>query len=58
MKKLCPISMNQKADCIGPVCAWWCKYANDCAVPVIAGVLADSTICQNIWWTEPPKEET
>lgn len=46
--KYCPIMVaganTHVSECIGKDCAWWLPYANDCALPVIAGGLADSTI--------------
>lgn len=51
--KVCPImcaGANQSVCyCIGRDCAWWCEFAEDCSVPLIAGILADSSICQNGW---------
>ena len=59
--KICPICFAGANDsvcyCIHEECAWWAEFANECSVPLIAGILADSTICQNVF-TEPPKEET
>lgn len=54
-KKICPIRIAGQGfsyDCLGEDCAWWQDYANDCAVSVVAGILADSTICQNVWEEE------
>ena len=51
--KYCPIMVAGAnmyvSQCIGKDCTWWLPYANDCALPVIAGNLTD------IWaaW-EPP----
>ena len=46
--KYCPIMVagcnTHVSQCIGKDCAWWLPYANDCALPVVAGILADSTI--------------
>ena len=46
--KYCPIMVaganTHVSLCIGKDCAWWLPYANDCALPVVAGILADSTI--------------
>ena len=54
--KYCPIMVaganTLVSQCIGKDCAWWIPYANDCALPVVAGILADSTICQNVFETE------
>lgn len=51
--KYCPIMVaganTYVSQCIGKDCAWWLPYANDCALPVVAGILADSTICQNVF---------
>ena len=48
--KLCP--MKKDGYCTGEKCAWWLEFAKECAVPVAAGILADSTICQNVWEEE------
>ena len=50
-RKFCPIMTNggYMHDCIGKECAWWCEFARDCAVPLAAGILADSSVCQNTW---------
>lgn len=51
--KYCPIMVagcnTHVSQCIGKDCAWWIPYANDCALPVVAAILADSTICQNVF---------
>lgn len=51
--KYCPIMVaganTHVSECIGKDCAWWIPYANDCALPVVAAILADSTICQNVF---------
>ena len=60
--KICPICAAGANDfvsccyCIREDCAWWAEWANDCSVPVIAGILADSTICRNEF-SEPPEEK-
>lgn len=59
--KYCPIMVaggNTQISgvCIGKDCAWWLPFADDCAIPVIAGIMADSTICQNVF--ELRKERT
>lgn len=49
--KVCPImcaGANQAVCyCIGEDCAWWCNFATDCSVPLLAGMFADSEICRN-----------
>lgn len=54
--KVCPIllagSNRFDSHCIGKDCVWFLNFTNDCAVPVTAGILADSTICQNIFKVE------
>ena len=51
--KPCPIMVGaenmKSAYCIGKDCSWWCEFAQDCAVPLIAGILADSSICMTGW---------
>lgn len=51
--KYCPIMVaganEYVSECTGKDCVWWLPYANDCAMPVVAEILADSTICQNVF---------
>jgi hypothetical protein len=49
--KLCPLlsTSGRTYKCFGKECGWWCEFAEDCAVPLVAGILADSSICQNAW---------
>lgn len=51
--KVCPLRCADKtkpiAYCMGDACAWWCDWAKECAIPLTAGILADSSICQNTW---------
>lgn len=51
--KPCPIMVAsptmQGTLCIEQHCAWWCEFAQECSIPLIAGILADSSICQNVW---------
>lgn len=44
--KLCPI---MRTECKEYECAWWCEFAKDCSVPLIAGMFADSDICNNVF---------
>ena len=57
--KYCPIMVaggnTHVSQCIGKDCVWWLPYANDCALPVVAGILADSKICQNVFEMEGKK---
>ena len=51
-KKYCPIMISSHAtsgECIGSDCAWWANYANDCSIPLLAGMFADSEICRNVF---------
>lgn len=56
--KVCPMMIGKKANplCIGECCAWWCRFAEDCAVPLIAGILVDSSICNNVFDNTLPYE--
>lgn len=52
--KKCPFMMTVSSpfvsgECIEEQCAWWCGFAQDCAAPLIAGILADSSINQVDW---------
>lgn len=44
--KLCPIRCTV---CVQEKCGWWCGWAKDCAVPLLAGIMADSSVCQTKW---------
>lgn len=53
-RKYCPILVaggdrSLLGVCMGKNCTWFLPFADDCAFPVVAGILADSTICQNIF---------
>lgn len=47
--KVCPV---RGRECIGERCAWWCEFADDCSVPLLAGMFADSEICRNEFPTD------
>lgn len=47
--KICPLT---RGKCTGDLCAWWCAFAKDCAVPLLACIMADSSVCQNVWEKE------
>ena len=53
-KKSCPLLFGHGGvlDCYEEGCQWWRKYAKDCAIGVLADVLADSKISQNSWPSE------
>ena len=59
--KVCPImcaGANQAVCyCIGKDCAWWCDFAKDCSVPLLAGMFADSEICRNVFDTERMEDD-
>lgn len=53
----CPVlvgggNMHINGKCIGKECVWFLPFVNDCAIPTIAGALADGIICQNVFETE------
>lgn len=35
--------------CIEGKRGWWFGWDTDCAVPLLAGMFADSEICWNVW---------
>lgn len=46
--KICPFSYASDFPdeiCHESQCAWWCSFAGDCAVPLLAGMFADSDAC-------------
>lgn len=50
--KICPMTGK---TCAEDKCAWWCEFGQDCAVPLTAGILADSEI-NRICWGSVKKE--
>lgn len=58
--KPCPILVAsprmEGTLCMQEHCAWWSKYAKCCSIPIIADILADSTICQSIFAQEVGSE--
>lgn len=47
--KICPLNSEV---CKTTDCGWWCVFAGDCAVPLLAGMFADSEICRNVFEEE------
>ena len=52
--KFCPLmvsggNMHVPPHCIKEECTWYCVFAKECAIPLIAGMFADSDICNNIF---------
>lgn len=49
----CPIMTgggNQfVASCIKEDCAWWCDWGGSCAIPLLAGMFADSSVCNTLF---------
>lgn len=45
-RKVCPFRVNGRVltdvRCTGSSCAWWCGFAQECAVPLLAGTFSDS----------------
>lgn len=53
-KKVCPLRLNSRdytarLKCIGKECSWWCNFADDCSIPLLAGMFADSSVCRNVF---------
>lgn len=44
--KKCPL---KNSNCDKEKCMWWCNFAHDCSIPLLAGMFADSSICNNIF---------
>ena len=59
--KICPICIaganKYVSRCIGADCVWWCTFSNDCAIPTVAEILADSDVCKTIFLKPEPKKE-
>lgn len=52
MDKVCPLRLGgndyaARPECIGARCSWWCNFANDCSIPLLAGMFADSSVRRN-----------
>lgn len=58
-EKICPLSLSGEVwtACVEAECAWWCGFAQDCAVPLLAGMFADSDVCKTAF-CEPPYPES
>lgn len=46
---MCPLL---KETCKGKECAFWCDFGKMCSVPLLAGMFADSSVCQNVFEEE------
>lgn len=58
-RKICPYRMDNMppADrCIGERCAFWCDFSTECAVPALAGMFADSDICNTCFGSKEEAE--
>lgn len=61
-RKLCPIwaaspRNGRNLDCMREDCSWWCKWGEDCSIPLLAGMFADSEICRTIFDNEGENDE-
>ena len=62
MAKYCPLAMFNEQNrntpkCAENYCAWWCDWAKSCSIPLLTGMFADSSICQNVFENEMKGEE-
>lgn len=58
-RKFCPLTAaggNIVGGCIKEECAWWCDFAKDCSVPLLAEMFADSEICRNVFGADQRME--
>lgn len=46
--KICPLT---REECAGGLCALWWAFGDDCAL-LLSCIMADSTVCQNVWEKE------
>ena len=47
--RYCPV---MKEKCVKEDCAWWCEWTRideSCAIPLLAGMFADSTVCRTVF---------
>ena len=55
--KVCPIMPTKTTgNCLGKDCAWFCGFAEECAIPLLACMFADSEICRNVFKKGGAKE--
>lgn len=47
--KICPLNARSGKICIESKCMWWCEFAQDCAVPLLAAMFADSDTCRSVF---------
>lgn len=54
--KCCPILLAAPGEsrCMKDRCAWYCEFAEDCSIPILAGMFADSEICRTVFDRTPP----
>lgn len=38
-------TLEKAAICAETECSWWCGFAQDCSVPLLAGMFAGSDAC-------------
>lgn len=50
-EKVCPFipAGGNLSVCLEERCALFCHYSGECAIVTAADILADSTICQNVF---------
>lgn len=58
MSKLCPLlatALNSDMPCFCQEkgCAWWREYAKECAIPLMADMFADSSMCITVFKEQP-----
>lgn len=54
MSKLCPLlattsNSHMPCFCQESNCVWWREYVNDCAIPLMADMFADSDMCKTVF---------
>lgn len=57
--RICPIRGH---ICAEYRCAWWCRFAADCSVPLLTGMFAETKVKDGYWtaakaWTPPTDED-
>ena len=49
----CPFRVNGRVltdvRCTGSSCAWWCGFAQECAVPLLAGMFSDGGLSKTLF---------
>ena len=46
------ICLLTREECAGGLCALWRAFGDDCDLLLLPCIMADSSVCQNVWEKE------